>query len=180
MKDKFLVVGLGNPEEKWKSTRHNIGWNVLLDIEGLQWKNVDKGYLAKKDNIYFLRPSTGMNSSGEAVYHWVNELRIKLDHLLIIVDDLDLPFGKIRLKGKGSARHNGLKSIENCLGTSIYPRLKIGIGKNFKPDGQLEFVLGEFNEEELLILPEIIEAAKSAVEVFLEESTIDKAMSKIN
>lgn len=152
----------------------------MLDIDGLQWENVDKGYLARKDNIYFLRPFTGMNSSGEAVDCWVNKLGIKLDHLLIIVDDLDLPFGKIRLKGKGSSRHNGLRSIENCLGTSIYPRLKIGIGKNFKPDGQLEFVLGEFNEEELFILPEIIEAAKSAIEIFLEESSIDKAISKIN
>lgn len=180
--ERKLIVGLGNPDKKWLKTRHNIGWMVLESIDVLKWEEVAGiGFMAEnvKGDI-FLRPTVGMNSSGIAVEKAMKNYNIPVENVLIIVDDMDLPFGNIRLKGKGSARHNGLRSIEEHLGTSKYARLKVGIGKDFEPGQQLEFVLGEFKREEQLILPEIIEAVKSGIEVWLEEDTLEKAMSKIN
>ena len=147
---KHLIVGLGNPEPKYFKTRHNSGFLALEHIEGLDFKKEKYGWVARKGDTIFLKPDTYMNSSGEAVHYWMAREKVPLEGVLIVVDDLSLPLGTIKAKHGGSAGgHNGLKSIETCLGNNKYSRLKIGLGNNYVKGEQLEFVLGEFPEEEL-------------------------------
>lgn len=172
---KFLIVGLGNPGDEYTSTRHNIGFDVLDYLakqkEGT-WESVRHGWRTeigiKGRKLILIKPNTYMNLSGKAVAYWMQQEKIPLENLLVIVDDLALPIGKLRTRLKGSpAGHNGLKSIEATLGTEAYPRLKFGIGNNFPKGRQVEFVLGKWKFEEEPIISKAIEDATKEVEKFV-------------
>ena len=171
---KYLIVGLGNIGAEYRNTRHNIGFMVLDALA--KASNIvfsDKRYGAvaemslKGRQLILLKPSTYMNLSGNAVRYWMQQEKIPLENVLIIVDDLALPIGTLRLKGKGSdAGHNGLKHIAATLGTQNYSRLRFGIGNDFPKGGQIDFVLGEFDDEARKILPERIELAGEIIKSF--------------
>jgi len=172
---KQLIVGLGNIGDEYADTRHNIGFmildalakasNIVFDA------NKRYGALAefrlKNQQLLLLKPYTYMNLSGNAVRYWIQKEKIELENLLIIVDDLALPFGVLRLKTKGSdAGHNGLKHIQETLGTTHYNRLRFGIGNDFPQGRQIDFVLNSFTEEEQKHLTERIEKAVEIVRSF--------------
>ena len=171
---KFLIVGLGNMSPEYLDTRHNIGFMIadkLAADAGAEFKSCRYGDMAKFNvkncHLLVLKPSTFMNLSGVAVRFWMNKEKMPLENLLVIVDDLALPFGKIRLRGSGSdAGHNGLKNIARELGTQNYARLRFGIGNSFAPGNQVKFVLGKFDDEENRELPACIERAAEAVRDF--------------
>lgn len=174
MNNKYLIVGLGNPGPDYESTRHNAGFEVVetLHPEGKQaFEDKRYGWVArmrlKNKELILLKPSTYINLSGNAVRYWMKEEKIDLSHLLIVVDDLSLPFGQIRLKERGSdAGHNGLKHIAATLGTEAYPRLKFGIGSNFPKGGQIEYVLAPFSDEEEPEVKAICTEAAEAIKTF--------------
>ncbi len=168
---KYLVVGLGNIGSKYAKTRHNIGFEIAdyLALEKkVDFQDVSKGARAdikhKGRRIILLKPNTYMNLSGDAVRHWMSKEKIPVDRILILVDDVALPLGTLRLRGKGSAGgHNGLKHIEQCLHTSKYARLRFGIGNDFPTGAQIPFVLGEWTPDEIEVLQEAIPRAADAV-----------------
>ena len=170
---KYLIVGLGNIGDEYHETRHNIGFMVLdalAKASNIVFKDGRYGATAslsiKGRQLILLKPSTYMNLSGNAVRYWMQQEKIPLENVLIVVDDLALPLGSLRLKGKGSdAGHNGLKHIAATLGTQNYARLKFGIGNNFPKGGQIDYVLGHFDEEEGKVLPERIETAEKSSRV---------------
>lgn len=171
---KYLIVGLGNIGEEYRDTRHNIGFNVLdafakasnLVFEDKRYGAVARTSLKGREFI-LLKPSTYMNLSGNAVRYWMQQEKIPLENLLIIVDDLALPVGTLRLKGKGSdAGHNGLKHIAATLGTQNYARLRFGIGDDFPRGGQVDFVLGHFSNEEKEVIDEQITVAIEIIKSF--------------
>ncbi len=172
--DKFLIVGLGNIGPEYRNTRHNIGFMVVDALARLQNTSFASGrygstarFSLKGREIILLKPSTFMNLSGLAVRYWMQTEKIELDHVLIIVDDLALPFGTLRLKSKGSdAGHNGLKHIAATMGTQEYPRLKFGIGSDFPKGRQIDYVLGEFDSEDLRTIDERIEMAGDIIKSF--------------
>ena len=171
---KFLIVGLGNIGAEYVNTRHNIGFKVLDFLarkESLDFKTVKLGSLAeyklKGRTLLLLKPNTYMNLSGKAVQYWMQKEKIEKDNVLIITDDLNLSFGTIRIKPKGSdGGHNGLKSIQQTLNTSDYPRFSFGISDEFKKGKQVDYVLGEWDEIEKGKLPERLEIASEAVASF--------------
>lgn len=171
---KYLIVGLGNIGNEYCETRHNIGFRVLdafAKASNLVFQTERYGAVArtkiKGRELIFLEPSTYMNLSGNAVRYWMQQEKIAIENLLIVVDDLALPFGALRLKGKGSdAGHNGLKHIAEILGTQNYARLKFGIGNDFPRGGQVDFVLGHFTKEDLTTMDERIELAIEAIKSF--------------
>ena len=171
---KFLIVGLGNIGSKYENTRHNIGFKVLNHIAGkedLSWETVKLGdvtvYKKKGRSLLFLKPSTYMNLSGKAVKYWMDKEKIPLDNLLVITDDLNLAFGTIRIKTKGSdGGHNGLKDIQHVLQTTKYNRFRIGISDAFSKGSQVDYVLGAWTEAEDKALPERLELAQKAIESF--------------
>ncbi len=177
---KFLIVGLGNPGDEYISTRHNIGFDVLDYIANKKegnWESVRHGWRTdvgiKGRKLILIKPNTYMNLSGKAVAYWMQQEKIPLENVLVIVDDLALPIGKLRVRLKGSpAGHNGLKSIEATLGTEAYPRLKFGIGNDFPKGRQVEFVLGKWKPEEEPIISKAIEEAAAEVEKFLFQHKI--------
>ncbi len=185
---KFLIVGLGNIGAEYQSTRHNIGF-MMLDalVEGasnISFTSARYGSVAKmrlkNQQLLLLKPSTYMNLSGEAVRYWVNKEKIEPERLLVLLDDLALPFGTVRLKGKGSdGGHNGLKNINACLGTTNYARLRFGIGNAFPTGAQIDYVLSNFTPEERALLPERLKHAAEAVKAFCL-SGIDFAMTHYN
>jgi peptidyl-tRNA hydrolase, PTH1 family len=153
---KYLIVGLGNIGEGYKDTRHNIGFTVL-DAMAMASNTsfTDKRYGAvcelkyKGRNLILLKPSTYMNLSGNAVNYWLKKENIPVENMVIIVDDIALPLGSIRMRPKGSdGGHNGLAHISTILGTNEYPRIRIGIGNSFRKGAQIDFVLGKWNPEE--------------------------------
>lgn len=170
----FLIVGLGNIGSEYAQTRHNIGFRVLdalAKASNLVFE--DKRYGAvttlkvKNQTLTLLKPSTYMNLSGNAVRYWMNEKKIPLENILVVVDDLSLPFGQLRMRPGGSeAGHNGLKHISSVLGTQQYARLRFGIGNDFPRGGQVDFVLGEFTEEDLKTMEERLELAGEMVKSF--------------
>lgn len=171
----FLIVGLGNPGDKYKETRHNIGFKVLeafaKEREGsffLQ-KLADVCKLKfKGKNITLIKPTTYMNLSGKAVNYWMQSEKVPLENILVITDDLALPFGKLRLKGQGSSGgHNGLKDIEAVLKTQQYARLRFGVGAGFSKGKQVDYVLGEWDKEEKETLEERIEVATAFIKSFI-------------
>ena len=153
---KFLVVGLGNIGSKYTMTRHNIGFEIidyLSNKENLSFetfKLAEKTILQKKGKkIVLIKPNTYMNLSGKSVKYWMNKEKIPIENLLIITDDLNLPFGKLRIRLKGSSGgHNGLKNIEEILGTQNYPRIRFGINNNEKNKNKVDFVLNKWNKIE--------------------------------
>lgn len=171
---KYLIVGLGNIGDEYHETRHNIGFMVLdalAKASNIVFKDGRYGAIAslslKGRQLILLKPSTYMNLSGNAVRYWMQQEKIPLENVLIVVDDLALPLGSLRLKGKGSdAGHNGLKHIAATLGTQNYARLKFGIGNNFPRGGQIDYVLGHFDEEEQKALPERIAIAGEIIKSF--------------
>lgn len=171
---KYLIAGLGNIGREYESSRHNIGF-MILDALATASNIVftDKRYGAiadlkvKNKHLLLLKPSTYMNLSGNAVRYWLQQENIPLENLLVLVDDLALPFGSLRLKTKGSdAGHNGLKHIQAVLGSSQYNRLRFGIGNHFSFGGQIDYVLSPFTEDEQKLLPERIERAEDIIKSF--------------
>lgn len=171
---KYLIVGLGNIGDEYRDTRHNIGFNVLdafAKASNIVFKDGRYGATAdlslKGRQLVLLKPSTYMNLSGNAVRYWMQQEKVPLENVLIVVDDLALPFGVLRLKPKGSdAGHNGLKHIAATLGTENYARLRFGIGNNFPKGAQIDYVLGHFSEEEKQQMGERIDTACEIIKSF--------------
>jgi PTH1 family peptidyl-tRNA hydrolase len=172
--NKFLIVGLGNIGAEYINTRHNIGFKIidfLARKEGISFETVKLGALAeykfKGRTFLLLKPNTYMNLSGKAVKYWMDKENIPLENILIITDDLNLSFGKIRIKPKGSdGGHNGLKSIHATLNTTNYVRFSFGISDEFKKGKQVDYVLGEWEEDEKTALPERLELASEIIKSF--------------
>lgn len=182
---KFLIVGLGNPGAKYEDTRHNIGFRVVERIAGDgAWKNDSHGSVCKVKHrgkqLTLLRPDTFMNLSGKAVRYWLQKEKIDKKRLLVVVDDLHLDFGQLRLRGKGSdAGHNGLKSIDSLTGGNNYARLRCGIGRDFHPGQQADYVLSEWKPEEAAGLDDFITTAAEASLSFCAHG-LGNTMSKFN
>ena len=157
---KHLIAGLGNIGDEYRNTRHNVGFMVLdaaAAASGISFKDSRYGFVAsmrhRNAELILLKPSTFMNRSGNAVRYWLQKEKIALENLLVITDDIAIPTGSIRLRASGSAGgHNGLTSIGEILGTDQYARLRDGIGNNFPKGGQVNYVLGEWSPEELLVI----------------------------
>ena len=171
---KFLIVGLGNIGEKYQETRHNIGFKVLdyfANKEDLIFETQKLGdiatYKLKGRTFIFLKPSTYMNLSGKAILYWLTKEKIPLQNLLVITDDLNLPFGSIRLKTKGSdGGHNGLKDTQDKLNTTKYNRFRFGISDTFSKGRQVDYVLGEWTEEENKDLTERLDKSVELIKSF--------------
>lgn len=171
---KYLIVGLGNIGPEYLGTRHNIGFrivNAVAEEGGVFFTEQRYGATArlrvKNAELLLLKPNTFMNLSGHAVRYWLQKENIPVENLLVAVDDLALPFGTLRLKPKGShAGHNGLRNIEELLGTQEYNRLRFGIGDNFPRGKQVDYVLSAFEPEELAVMPEKMKLAAEIVRSF--------------
>lgn len=171
---KYLVVGLGNPGKEYEETRHNIGFKVVDELArelGATFSLDKAAFRAeakfKGRTIVLIKPITFMNLSGKAVNYWMQAEKIDLKSLLVITDDIALPFGKLRMKGKGSdGGHNGLKDIQAVLKTVDYTRLRFGVGNDFSKGRQADYVLGEWSKDEQLALPERIQTATEFVKSF--------------
>lgn len=171
---KYLIVGLGNIGIEYQNTRHNIGFKVLdafAEASNITFSTQRYGDIAqvrvKNKILILLKPSTYMNLSGEAVRYWMNKENIPLENVLVVVDDIALPFGAIRIKGKGSdGGHNGLKNIANMIGTQSYARLRFGVGNDFPKGAQIDYVLGNFTEEQAKTMPERLNVAVDAIKAF--------------
>ena len=177
-----LIAGLGNPGIEYAFTRHNMGWlcvDHIVNNKNLgSPQNKFHAEFWKENNIIFLKPLTFMNSSGISISEAVNFYKINLSDILIIYDDMALPFGKLRLRASGSAGgHNGLISILGALGSIEVPRLRVGIGK--APGDMINYVLGHFNEDEQKNLPDIADNVAEAVNIWLDKD-IQKAMTLVN
>lgn len=173
---KYLIIGLGNIGDDYADTRHNVGFKVLDALsQGLDFtfESSKLGALGsfkiKGKNVLCLKPSTYMNLSGKAVKYWMDKEKIPLENLLIVTDDINLPFGTIRLKSKGSdGGHNGLKDVQNILGTTNYNRLRFGVGADFGKGRQVDYVLGEWSEEERGLLKERFQITNELVRSFVQ------------
>lgn len=184
---KYLIVGLGNPGVEYELNRHNIGFLTLDRLAEQQDVRFQTGRLAevcdfkyKGRSLYLIKPTTYMNLSGKAVNYWLQELKISKQNLLVITDDIALPFGTLRMRSKGSsAGHNGLKNIESLTGGQDYARLKFGVGNDFAKGKQVDYVLSNFPQEELEQLPVLMDKAG---EMVLSFSTIgiSRTMSQYN
>lgn len=184
---KYLIVGLGNIGPEYELTRHNIGFltlDRLADTKGVSFEVSRLAYHSefkhKGRSIHMIKPTTYMNLSGKAVKFWMQELKIPIENILVIVDDLAIPFAKLRMRAKGSsAGHNGLKNIEELCGGQNYPRLKFGIGDNFSRGGQVDYVLSPFNKNEFEELPF---AMDKAIEMIFSFCTIgiSQTMTQFN
>lgn len=174
---KYLVAGLGNPGDEYQNTRHNIGFKILdalAEASNIVFSDRRYGwtteYKFKGRTFVLLKPSTYMNLSGLAVNYWLQKEKIETENLLVVVDDLSLPLGTLRLRAKGSdAGHNGLKNITQVLGTQEYARLRFGIGDNFRQGQQINYVLGEWDKQENAELPALID---NAIEIIRSFGTI--------
>ncbi|PWL58502.1 MAG: aminoacyl-tRNA hydrolase [Bacteroidales bacterium] len=171
---KYLIVGLGNIGDEYRGTRHNIGFRILdafAEASNISFTTERYGDVAhmrlKNKQLTLLKPSTYMNLSGNAVRYWKEKEGIDVDHILILVDDIALPFGAIRIKSGGSdAGHNGLKNIAQMLGTQAYPRLRFGVGNDFPRGCQIDYVLGQFTLDQRQQLPARIDVACEAIKAF--------------
>jgi PTH1 family peptidyl-tRNA hydrolase len=184
---KYLIVGLGNIGEEYADTRHNAGFQVVDELarsKEASWKSVTLGSITevkhKGRTLILLKPNTYMNLSGKSVSYRMQKEKIPLENVLVILDEIQLDLGVIRLRGKGTdGGHNGLKDIQEVLGTTEYARLRVGIGKNFGPGGQVKYVLGKWTAEEKKVLPGIYKAAADAVLQFVSIG-LKRAMDSIN
>lgn len=184
--NKFLIIGLGNVGKEYEGTRHNAGFMIAdaLVQDPTLFQSKRYGDVArvkiKNKELVVLKPSTFMNLSGNAVRYWMTSEDIPLERVLVLVDEIALPFGELRLKGKGSAGgHNGLKHIESTLGTSAYARLRMGIGGNYPKGSQIEYVLGRFEPEEAIDLPEICHRGAEIVRSFCLAG-LERSMNQYN
>ena len=184
---KFLIIGLGNIGEEYANTRHNIGFDVVYAFaakHGGQFKSDRLAYVAevkwKGKTFVCVCPTTYMNLSGRAFKYWQEKEKIPVENTLTVVDDLSIPLDKIRLRKSGShAGHNGLRDIQNILGTDEYPKLRFGIGNVFPKGMQVEFVLGKWNKNEIPIVQHKIQKAVEIIESFAFIG-IDKTMTLYN
>jgi len=171
---KYLIAGLGNFESQYWGTRHNIGFrmvNAVAEDVGVSFSDARYGAIArlrvKNKELVLLKPNTFMNLSGLAVRYWLQKENIPVENLLVAVDDLALPFGTLRLKPKGShAGHNGLRNIEEILGTQEYCRLRFGLGQDFSRGGQVDFVLGKFDPEEMATMSDKMKRSVEIIKSF--------------
>jgi peptidyl-tRNA hydrolase, PTH1 family len=171
---KYLIVGLGNIGEGYRDTRHNVGFKILDAIAlASNISFIDKRYGAvattsyKGRNLILLKPSTFMNLSGHAVDYWIKKENIPIENVLVVVDDIALPLGSLRMRPGGSdGGHNGLAHITEILGTHDYPRIRFGIGNSFRKGSQVDFVLGTWNSEEIKIVEERIPVAIEMIRSF--------------
>ncbi|MBR4843849.1 MAG: aminoacyl-tRNA hydrolase [Alistipes sp.] len=171
---KYLVVGLGNIGSEYAETRHNIGFKVLdalAEASNISFTTVRYGDMAtlkhKGRTILLLKPSTYMNLSGKAVRYWMDQERIPRENLLIISDDIALPFGTFRMRKNGSeGGHNGLKNITECLGDNQYARMRFGVGGDFPKGRQVDYVLGEFSDDERKAMPDRLKLFGDAILAF--------------
>lgn len=184
---KYLIVGLGNIGDEYRDTRHNIGFMILdafaeasnISFSTERYGDVGRGRIKNKQ-VVLLKPSTYMNLSGNAVRYWKEHEGIDTENILVLVDDLALPFGAVRLKPRGSdAGHNGLKNIAQMLRTDAYPRLRFGIGNDFPRGAQIDYVLGTFPPEQRQELPERIGVACEAIREYVLAG-LGNAMCKFN
>lgn len=183
----YLIAGLGNIGAEYADTRHNVGFMTLdawANDAGVTFQTQRYGDVAeisfKGRKLTLLKPSTYMNLSGNAVRYWMNKLNIPVENILVICDDLNLPFGTLRMRKKGSdGGHNGLKNIQELLGTQDYPRIRIGIGNNFQKGGQVDFVIGSMTDEEKAAMPEICKSVISGIKDFVTIGP-DRAMNIFN
>ena len=184
--EKFLIVGLGNIGDEYAGTRHNAGFMVLdalAKASNIHFADKRYGFVAetsiKGRKVFLLKPSTFMNLSGNAVRYWMNQENIPLEHLLVVVDDLALPLGSLRLKPSGSnAGHNGLGHIQQLIGQK-YARLRIGIGNEFAQGRQVDYVLGKFTDEERTLLNPLMDKAVECIKSFVLAG-IDRTMNQYN
>ncbi|MBS7564045.1 aminoacyl-tRNA hydrolase [Mucilaginibacter sp. Bleaf8] len=184
---KYLIVGLGNIGPEYADTRHNIGFMILDELakqEKAAFNNMRLAYYTEVSHkgrmLHLIKPTTYMNLSGKAVNHWMNQLKIPVENILVLVDDLALPLGTLRLKPKGSAAgHNGLKNIEAVLGHNAYPRLRFGIGDNYPKGRQIDYVLGGFDNDEKPELPALIDRSIEIIKSFATIGT-ELTMTKYN
>lgn len=184
---KYLIAGLGNVGAEYANTRHNIGFNVVDELArrmGVSFEVGKHAYVAegkfKGRTLVLIKPTTYMNLSGKAVNYWLKDQKIKDENLMVVTDDLALPFGKIRIKGKGSdGGHNGLKDINLTLGHNHYPRLRFGIDARFSKGRQVDYVLGKWNAEEEKELEELVNKSADAVEAFCSIG-LERAMNFFN
>jgi len=184
---KFLIVGLGNIGAEYELTRHNIGFLVLDRIAEKQKVSFTPArygdqamFKYKGRSIYLVKPSTYMNLSGKAVSYWLEKLKLKKENLLVVVDDIALPFSSLRMRAKGSdAGHNGMKSIEQLTGDNNYPRLRFGIGNDFHSGQQVDYVLSKFSQEQFELLPSAMDKATDMILSFCTIG-INRTMNQFN
>lgn len=184
---KYLIVGLGNIGAEYHNTRHNIGFDVLdylAEKEGFAFESERLADYAvwkfKGRHLHFIKPTTFMNLSGRAVAYWLDRLKLKPEQLLVISDDIALPLGKLRLKSKGSdGGHNGLKSINEHLGSQNYPRIRFGIGNEFHQGQQVSFVLGKWAQDENKLKNETVERSTEAVKSYVTQG-LARTMNQFN
>ncbi len=184
---KFLIIGLGNIGAEYLETRHNIGFKILDSLsekEGFSFKNEKLGAVAafkyKGRSVLCLKPSTYMNLSGKAVKYWMEKEKIPLENILVITDDINLSFWTLRLKTKGSdGGHNGLKDVQNTLQTVKYNRFRFGVGAEFSKGRQVDYVLGEWNDEENKALPERLQKSVDLIHSFIF-SGVKNTMNQFN
>ncbi len=184
---KYFICGLGNPGPEYELTRHNIGFLTLdrfAERLGVAFVQERYGWIAKGKykgrSFILLKPATYMNLSGKALNYWMLQEKIEIDNTLVITDDIALPFGKLRMRKKGSSGgHNGLGNIQQVLGTEEYPRLRFGVGGDFAKGRQVDYVLGNFAQEELERLPELMDKVGDGI-LAMSTIGIDKAMNLIN
>jgi len=184
---KYLIIGLGNIGAEYELTRHNIGFLILDRLADKQNVKFEQGRHSfftevkyKGRTLILVKPTTYMNLSGKAVNYWLQELKISAENLLVITDDLALPYGKLRLKGKGSAGgHNGLKNIEEVIGGQNYARLRFGVGDDYNKGKQIDYVLSPFNKKEM---EEIVLNIDQAIDATYAFTTIGlaRAMNEFN
>ncbi|MGX1931331.1 aminoacyl-tRNA hydrolase [Flagellimonas sp. 2504JD4-2] len=184
---KFLIIGLGNIGAEYEETRHNIGFRILdflAEKENFSFETAKLGAIAsfkhKGRSVLCLKPSTYMNLSGKAVKYWMEKEQIPLENVLIITDDINLPFGTLRLKTKGSdGGHNGLKDVQNTLQTGQYNRFRFGVGSEFSKGRQVDYVLGKWNEDEVGALPERLQKSSDLIRSFIF-SGVKNTMNQFN
>lgn len=190
---KYCLIGLGNPGSKYQLTRHNVGFfflDLLVEKRSLAFNSEKMQGLFCHDRstggqFFYLKPQTYMNRSGECVQPFIDYFKIPLDHILVLQDDIDLPLGRIKVIAQGGAGgHNGIRSLAQRLGTQVFPRLKIGIGRPFAHEGEEvqpveAFVLSKFTQAELAVLHQLYAAVQEAVDLFVREG-VAPCMNKIN
>tara|TARA_B100000767_G_scaffold181904_1_gene169843 strand:+ start:417 stop:980 length:564 start_codon:yes stop_codon:yes gene_type:complete len=184
---KYLIIGLGNPGAEYENTRHNIGFKMLdklaylSNISFSSERLADVAYVKFKGrNLVLLKPNTYMNLSGKAVKYWMQKTKIDIKNILVVTDDISLPFGIVRMRKKGSdGGHNGLKDIQNHLATSSYPRLRFGVGDDFLRGNQAEYVLSNFTNEDYITMDVRTDLAVKMIQAFTSIG-ISRTMSDFN
>ncbi|OHW61764.1 peptidyl-tRNA hydrolase [Andreesenia angusta] len=184
----YIVVGLGNPGSKYSGTRHNVGFDVLdymaerhgANLNKIKYKSLYNEIKLGGEKVVLLKPQTYMNKSGEAVLEIAQFYKVPAENIVVVQDDIDIKFGSLRIRQKGSAgSHNGMKSIIGLLGNDGFPRVKIGVGKAEPGEDLAEFVLGRFKPDERPVIDELVKKAADSIECLIAEG-IDVAMNKYN